>query len=76
MMPVKINQRRARQRGRFDGHPEQSEMLADRHQRHRRQKQKQAADEDRFRRVVEEKSFLRVGGAPVRFLAEVTDDVK
>ena len=76
MVPVKINQRRARQRGRLDGHPDQSEMLADRHQRHRRQEQKKTTDENRFRRVVEEKSFLHVGGVPVRLLAEVADDDK
>ncbi len=71
MMTVKINQRRAGQSRALDGNPNQAEMLADRHQSHRRQKQQQAADEDGFRRVVEQKTFLRVRVAPVRFLAEI-----
>ena len=71
VMPVEINQGRAGQRGSFNGNPDQAEMLADGHERHRRQKQKQAADKNRFRRVVEQKPFLRVRVVPVRFLAEI-----
>ena len=71
VVTVIINQRRAGQGCSLDGHPDQAEVLTDRHQRHRRQKQKQTANENCFGRIIEQQTFLRVCVVAVRLLAEI-----
>ena len=59
-MPVEVDQRGAGQRRGLDGHPEQPEVLAHGHQRHRRQEEEQAAGEGALSGVGEQGALLEV----------------
>ena len=59
-MPVEVNQRGAGQRGGLDAHPEQPEVLAYGHQRHRSQEEEQAAREGALSGVGEQGALLEV----------------
>jgi len=61
---VKINKRRTDQGGCFHRDPEQSEMLADRHQGHHAQKNEQAADKNRFPCIGKKHAFFKILALP------------
>src|ERR1051326_9049898 len=75
VMPVEVDERRARERRRLDADPEESERLAHGHQRHRREEEEQAGRERRLGRVVEQESLLEVLPAARRLAAERGDAV-
>jgi len=75
MVPVKIDQRRAGQRRRFDRHPEKPEMVAHGHECHRGQEEEQATGENRFRGVREQPAFFEIRPVPAGFTSEVPDRV-
>ena len=76
MMAVEVDQRRARQRGGLDADPQQAEVLAHRHERHRRQKQQQAAREDGLRLIAEKTMFFGVEMPRMALAAEIADAVE
>ena len=75
MMAVEVDQRRAGQRRGLDADPEQAEMLAHCHQRHRRQEQQQTAREDGLRLVAEKLMFFAVEMPRMALPAEIADTV-
>lgn len=76
MVPVKVYQWCADQRGGFNGDPEQSGMLAEGGQTHGGQEKEQASDKGRLRLVGEQEAFLKILDGLSRFPAQVTDRVK
>ena len=76
VVPMEVDQRRARQRGGLHRHPEEPESLAHRDERHRGQEEQQAGREGRFGRVVEQEALLDVLPFSGPLLAQVGDAVQ
>ena len=67
-MPVEIDEGGARERGRLDSDPEQTQVMTDGHEAHGREEEQQAGGEHPLGRVGEQCPFLEVG-ARARSLA-------
>ena len=76
MVAMKENQRRARQRGRFNRDPQEAEVLTLGHERHGRQEQQQTARESRFRRSGKQEALLEVRMGGVTLAAEIGHTVQ
>ena len=76
MLPMEIDQRRARQSSRFHRDPKQTEMLADRHERHRRQKEQQASSEGGLGRIRKKETFFKVLFGGLLLAAQVSNAVE
>src|SRR6266849_2435782 len=76
VVPMEVDQRRARQRGGLHRHPEEPESLAHGYERHRGQEKKLAGREGRFGRVVEQETLVHVLPFAVPLLAQIGDAVQ
>ena len=74
-MAVEVDQGGARQRGGLDADPQQAEVLAHGHERHRRQEQQQTARENGLRLIAEKPMFFAVEMPRMALAVEVADTV-